>query len=250
MKTALMVCAALAVMVGFAQAAPQHDEKVYMAAADQPAMCVFFKPSSPVDPIFKTHALVPYPDLSQRRREQGITIFSVSIGADGTPTDVTSARSSASQSLNDGAIEYIKAHWRWPAPRIYCGQNTAQTVVNVVWGEVYAASVPKADFHFKMPISAYPPGALDKLETMSSTLLEIETDAQGAVTDERVIHTSGFSDLDDQALAVVKNSPELLKGQAAGKHVLSADWDMPPGTLPPGETEIRTGRESNEPATK
>ena len=227
------------------------------ATADGPASCyrpndgfllsngdiVSSKPGAVIDPVFKTHTLVPYPSLSQRRHEKGITVFSVSIGVDGTPTDVTPTRSSASQSLNDGAVEYIRAHWRWPSPMEACGQSTTQTVVNVIWNEVYAASVPNADFHFKLPVSAYPPGALDKLETNSSTLLEIEMDAQGAVTDERVIHTSGFPDLDDQALAVVKNSPELLKGQAAGKHVLSADWNMPLGTLPAGETEIRTGRE-------
>jgi TonB family protein len=225
------------------------------AAADEPASCYrpgafallsngdVVKPGANFDLIYKTHTLVPYPAESQRRREQGITIFSVSIGADGTPTGVTVTRSSASQRLNDSAIEYIKAQWRWPSLMKVCGQNTTQTVVNVIWNEVYSTSIPKEDFHVKMPVSAYPPGALDKLETGYPTLLEMETDAQGAVTDGRVIHTSGFPDLDDQALAIVKNSPALLKGRAAGKYVLSADWDMPLGTLPAGETEIRTGRE-------
>jgi TonB family protein len=201
-------------------------------------------PGTTFDPIYKTHTLVPYSNEAQRRHEVGVSIFSVSIGEDGAPTEVTISRSSASQRLNDAAMEYIKRQWRWPSPMKSCGQATAQTPVSVYWNLVYSATVPDAEFHLKMPISAYPPGAFDKLEMGSSTLLEIETDAQGAITGGLVIHTSGFPDLDDQALAVVKNSPALMKSQATGKHILSADWDIPPGTFPPhGETVIRTGRE-------
>jgi TonB family protein len=226
---------------------------VLPAAADEPASCYktegFLpsngsKPGANIDPVYKTHTLVPYPDASQRRREQGISIFSVSIGADGTPTDVALTRSSASQTLNDGAMEYIKAHWRWPSPVTSCGQNSVQVPVTVLWFLIYAASVPNADFHLKMPPSAYPPGAVEKLEVGYPTLLEIQMDAQGEVSSGRVIHSSGYADLDDQALAVVKSSPSPLKGQPAGKLILSADWEMPRGALPSnGETEIRTGRE-------
>ena len=92
-----------------------------------------------------------------------------------------------------------------------------------------------------MPLSAYPPGALEKLEGGLPTLLEIETDDQGAVIGGRVIDTSNYSDLDDQALAIAKNSPALLKGQSAGKHVISADWNFP-ASPPNGDTVIVTGR--------
>jgi outer membrane biosynthesis protein TonB len=221
------------------------------AVADEPTSCkssnngfllgngaVVSKPGTNFDPIFKTHTLVPYPAESQRRRERGIAIFLVSIGTDGAPTNVAITRSGASQRLTDGAIEHIKAHWRWPASMQECPQ-----AVTVIWLEVYSAAFPEPDFHVKMPLSAYPPGAAEKVED-GSTLLEIETDGQGAVTGGRVIHTSGFSDLDDQSLAVVKNSPALLKGQPAGKHVLSADWHPPLEMFPAyGETVIVTGRE-------
>ena len=230
------------------------------AIADEPTSCynhidgfllsngsLVSKPGTTFDPIYKTHTLVPYPNEAQRRHEVGIAIFSVSIGTDGTPTNVAITRSGVSQSLNDAAIEHIKAHWCWPSPMKSCGLNTAQVPVSVYWNLVYSATVPAPEFHLKMPISAYPPGALEKLEVGSPTLLEIETDAQGAITGGRVIDTSGFSDLDDHALAVVKNSPALMKGQAAGKHVLSADWELPPGTFPPdSEIEIRTGREGGQ----
>jgi TonB family protein len=83
-----------------------------------------------------------------------------------------------------------------------------------------------------MPPSAYPPGAIGKLEEGESRL-EIEVNKQGAVTDGHVILTSGYSDLDDQALSIVKHLPELMKGKSAGKHILSADWALPKWTFPP-----------------
>ena len=88
-----------------------------------------------------------------------------------------------------------------------------------------------------MPPTAYPPGAVGKLED-GETLLEIEVDEQGAVTDGQIILSSGFSDLDDQALAIVKHSPELMKGEAAGKHALIAIWTLPKGTLPLAEETL------------
>ena len=206
---------------------------------------VVSKPGTNFDPIYKTHTLVPYPIESQRRRERGIAIFSVNVGADGAPTDVTVTRSGASQNLIDPAIEHIKRYWRWPSPMKSCGLNTGQTPVTVIWLEMDPA-FPEPDFHVKMPTSAYPPGAMEKVED-GSTLLEIETDEQGVATGGRVVHSSGFSDLDEQALAVVKNSPVLLKGQVAGKHILSADWHPPPEMFPPyGETVIVTGREGRQ----
>jgi len=213
------------------------------ARAQDQASCA--RPGLVLDMIPITHTLVPYPIESQRHNEQGLSIFSVSIGPDGIPKDVAVTRSNASQRLNDAAMEHIKAHWRWQPPMQDCQPATAQRPVTVVWNLVgLVSSQPEPDFHLKMPLSAYPPGALEKLIAGSPTLLEIETDAQGVVTGGRVIDTSGSSRLDDQALAIVKNSPALLKGQDAGKHVISADWNFPPPeSYPPNnETVIVTGR--------
>lgn len=196
------------------------------------------RPGTNPDPTFKTHTLIPYPELSQRHHERGTAVVLVSVAADGTPTDVIIRRSSGSQRLDDAAIDHIKTHWRWP-PSQGC-----QQAVTVIWNQMSSGPFPPAaDFQVKMPESAYPPGARERMEGGSSTLLEIETDGQGAVTGGRVIDSSGFRDLDDQALAIVKNSPALMKGQVAGKHILSAYWDSPPGMIPPNsETVLVTGR--------
>jgi hypothetical protein len=54
--------------------------------------------------------------------------------------------------------------------------------------------------------------------------------------------TSGYADLDDQALLIVRLSPKLMKGETRGTHVLSASWVLPQGTFPPDyETMWVTG---------
>src|SRR5262249_13641837 len=103
-------CSAVVLCLAAASALP--------AAADQPASCfspnngfllsngdVVAKPGA-IDPVYKTHTIVPYSQYSQRDGERGTAILLVTIGTDGAPTDVAITRSSASRRLNDGAIEH------------------------------------------------------------------------------------------------------------------------------------------------
>lgn len=211
---------------------------VQQAMAQEQASCD--KPGLNLEPVQGTHSPAPYPKEVQRRDDRGTTILSVTIGTDGAAGDVAIMQSNASQVLNDSVIEHIKSHWRWQPPMRDCQPATAQMPIRVVWILSGSAASPSPDFHVAMPLSTYPPGALDKWEGGSSTLLEIETNDQGAVTNGRIIRSSDFLDLDAQALAVVKNSPALMQGQAAGKHVISADWNLPP-TNGPIETLIVIG---------
>lgn len=206
------------------------------AIADEAGSCA--KPGLVLEPIGSTHTIVQYPRESVLHNEQGITLLSVSIGTDGIPNHIGITRSSGSERLDDAITGHIKEHWRWHPPTQDCRPTAAQAPVTVIWHQrVVSAAAPNPDFHVKMPPSAYPPGAAEKLED-GYTLLEVETDEQGAVAGGRVIVTSGYSDLDDQALAIMKNSPALLKGQTAGKHILSVDWEPPPANFPKGETVI------------
>lgn len=213
---------------------------VMPAVAEDQAKC----PNPAENPIMRTHTLVPYPDSSARRHEQGTATFLVSLGADGVPTDVALVRSRASQRLDDAAIEYIKTNWRWQ-PFLPDCPSTAQVAVRIIWNLMYSGIPRDADFHIKMPTSAYPTGVLANV-IGGQTFLLIKTNAQGEVTRGRVFESSGFSDLDDQALAIVKNSPALMKGQEAGEHLISADWgtetDNSPALPALIETEIRTAR--------
>lgn len=209
----------------------------FQAVAEAPAKC----PEADANPFYKTHTLVPYPNSSLRRHEQGISLFSVSIDASGAPSGVVVVKTSASERLNDAAVEYIRENWRWPEPTQDC-PSTVQTTVRVIWNQMSWPGLPEAEFHIKMPISAYPPDALVDTNLVRSSLLLIDTDQQGAVTDGRVIESSGFTALDNQALIILKNSPALLKGQAAGRHVVSAEWTSNSQVMPSGiETQIRTG---------
>ena len=210
------------------------------ALADEPSACA--KPGLTVDPIVATHLIPPDPKESQRRHEEGTTVALVNIATDGTPTQVTVAQPSGSDRLDDAVLKFAQAHWRWQPPMLDCKPTTAQVHVRVVWHHVALTFLPPdPEFKVQMPPTAYPPGAVTKLEE-GTTLLQIEVDEQRVITDARVILTSGYSDLDDQALSIVKKSAELMKGQQAGTHVLSATWALPPGTFPPDyETMWVTG---------
>jgi TonB family protein len=82
-------------------------------------------------PMMPTHTLIPYPPISSRLNEQGVTVMTVAIGIDGVPIDVKVEQTSGSDRLDAAAVLYIKAHWRWQPPKEGCGPATA--AVNVAW---------------------------------------------------------------------------------------------------------------------
>ena len=74
---------------------------------------------------------MPYPPISSRLNEQGVTVLAVAIGNDGAPTNVMVKQTSGSDRLDAAAINSIKAHWRWQPPTQECSPATA--AVNVAW---------------------------------------------------------------------------------------------------------------------
>ncbi len=201
------------------------------------------RPGLVIEPVMKTHTLFQYPNEALRLHQEGIGIFLVTVGVDGVPTNVEVSKTSAAERLNERAIEHIKNNWRWYPPMRDCQPSTGQKYVTFVWNQMAWSKAPEPAFHLKMPLSVYPPSALARPEGGRSTLLLIDVDVNGVVTDGHVIDSSSFKDLDDQALRVLKNSPALMRGQKAGKYVIATDWDLPPGTFPAdGETVIMTGR--------
>jgi TonB family protein len=81
--------------------------------------------------ILSTHTLMPYPPVSSRINEQGLTVLAVAIGNDGAPTNVIVKQTSGSDRLDAAATCYIKAHWRWQPPTQGCSPTTA--AVKVAW---------------------------------------------------------------------------------------------------------------------
>jgi TonB family protein len=98
-------------------------------------------PERSLRPILSTHTPVPYPPISQRLNEQGVTMMAVAIDNDGAPTDVTVKQTSGSNRLDAAAVTYIKTHWRWQPPPQAC--KAATTAVNVAW-HIVTPPAPKS----------------------------------------------------------------------------------------------------------
>jgi TonB family protein len=191
------------------------------------------RPGLVVTALPASHGLPAYPKESLSGHEEGATIVRVTIGPDGAAADVAVDQSSGSERLDNAFVEKVKSTYRWQPPTRDCKPVTAEAHLRLAVHLIQVRAVPpEAEFHVTMPASSYPPGAAAKLE-WGETLLEITTDGRGAIQDGRVIRTSEFADLDEQALAIVKRSPELMKGTAAGKHILAAAWHLPAGIFPP-----------------
>jgi TonB family protein len=82
-------------------------------------------------PILSTHARPPYPPLSMRLAEQGVTVLDVTIGDDGTVARDAIVTTSGSERLDQAAAEFVKANWRWQPPTPQCDRRTVG--VSVSW---------------------------------------------------------------------------------------------------------------------
>ncbi|MGZ6042295.1 MAG: energy transducer TonB, partial [Asticcacaulis sp.] len=181
------------------------------AEADQPACTA---PDRPLRPVVATHTQPPYPQMSAMTSEEGTTLVTVSIGADGVPTNVTVFASSGSIRLDEAAATYIKDNWRWNAPITGCKPTASETRVSVKWdmrnGAANAFQPPSV---FMNP-GDYPPDALKRRE-QGSVIVAVVVTAQGQVQ-PIVVRSSGFPDLDQKSVEVIKGwhfSPGVLEGR-------------------------------------
>lgn len=89
-------------------------------------------PQQPIAPtaaqsIGTTHTTPPYPMLAIRLGQQGTVTLRLSVGADGTVDNASVEQSSGSALLDEAAVNWVLAHWRYhPATRD--GQPIAATV--------------------------------------------------------------------------------------------------------------------------
>jgi protein TonB len=63
--------------------------------------------------LMTTHTIPGYPSLDRRLNHEGTVILELSIGADGSVNDATVANSSGYDGLDQAAIAWVKAHWRY-----------------------------------------------------------------------------------------------------------------------------------------
>ena len=68
---------------------------------------------TPPRAIMATHTIPDYPPVSRRLGEQGMLRLRLAIGADGAVEDARVETSSGYRRLDDAAIQWVKAHWRY-----------------------------------------------------------------------------------------------------------------------------------------
>jgi TonB family protein len=178
-------------------------------------------PGMQLKPIITTHRLPTYPRTAIGRGEQGATTVTVTIGQDGIPSDSTVTRSSGSVALDTEAASIARTY-HWEPPLQDCKPASAQVLIITDW---HIGRPPKPSFGLVMPETVYPPGAVEASE-MGDTYLEIEVANDGSVKDGHVIYSSGYADLDDKALEVMKSTPGIASGKPPGKQIVLARWNV------------------------
>lgn len=83
-----------------------------------------------IHPVPGTHAMPPYPAISQRMGEQSETVLRLRIGTDGSVHEAAVLHSSGSRRLDEAALNFVRTHWRWQGA---FGCRTAVTQVTVDW---------------------------------------------------------------------------------------------------------------------
>ncbi|HEY2071243.1 MAG TPA: energy transducer TonB [Rhizomicrobium sp.] len=81
--------------------------------------------------IGRTHTIPPYPLLAQRLSQQGTVTLRVTINTEGDVTDAVIQTSSGVDTLDQAAIEWVKAHWRWEPPTQNGQPSAASTLVAI-----------------------------------------------------------------------------------------------------------------------
>jgi protein TonB len=68
---------------------------------------------TPARAITWTHTIPEYPAISRRLGEQGTLHLKLVIAADGAVSDAQVETSSGHQKLDEAAVQWVKAHWRY-----------------------------------------------------------------------------------------------------------------------------------------
>ena len=92
-------------------------------------------PTAPVNPspvsttasgIMNTHTIPPYPEMERRMGREGTVTLRIQIDTTGNVTDAQVEQSSGDQALDQAAVDWVKAHWKYK-PAIQNGTAVAAT---------------------------------------------------------------------------------------------------------------------------
>lgn len=182
------------------------------------AACVV--PSSP------RFAGLTYPTISQRLGEYGTTVLSIGFSPDGIASQVAIDHSSGSRRLDTAAASWILQYYSWKPPPASCGPTDRKASVIVAWRLDAESDASTALLIRAMQEADYPAGALERAEE-GDTLIALNFDGHGVVTGARVAGSSGYPDLDERALSLVKASPGKDAIKPADTQSLVARWVLP-----------------------
>jgi TonB family protein len=154
------------------------------------------------------HAIDPnnYPLLSMMNGEAGNVVLDFRINTDGSVGDVKVARSSGFAALDGAAGDAVAEHWRYKPllsgdHPVSC-RHQAQVAWRIPVDPALFASYGYAVV--QMHTSDYPAGISPRTaEGITGVMLTIGKD--GAVLEERIVHSSGYPELDSALMAAAKN---------------------------------------------
>lgn len=96
-----------------------------------PTQTASIAPDTAAAGVASTHTTPPYPSLAIRLQEQGNVKLSLQISAQGTVTAASVVQSSGFADLDQTAVAWVMAHWRYK-PASQAGQPVASTTLAVV----------------------------------------------------------------------------------------------------------------------
>lgn len=202
----------------FALAAPAANAQTQPAGRSEP-YCVALTSQKPE--AANNHAIDSsnYPLLSWMNGEAGDVMLDFRINADGSVGDVKVERSSGSVRLDGAAVDAISGHWRYN-PVVSAGKAIAcRHHAMVAWRlPLDPLEWAKAGFGVvQMHAPDYPPGISSRTGGVTGILMTVGTD--GSMLDSRVVHSSGYPELDSAAVTAMKNrrwpiTPAKMQGAA------------------------------------
>lgn len=160
-----------------------------------------------------------YPLLSWMNAEAGDVMLNFRINTDGSVDDVRVERSSGSARLDGAAVDAVRGQWRYK-PVISEGHPVAcRQLAKVAW-RIPMDPLEWAKFGFgvvRMHAPDYPPGVSSRTGGITAILMTVGAD--GSILDSRIVHSSGYPELDSAAVMAMRNrkwpiTPAKIQGAA------------------------------------
>jgi TonB family protein len=151
--------------------------------------------------------------------EAGDVLLDFRINLDGSVGDVRVESSSGSARLDGAAVDAVSDHWRY-RPVVSGGKPVACRYRAMVAWRIPLDPLEWAKSGFgvvQMHAPDYPAGVSPRIGGITATLMTVGID--GSVLDAKVVHSSGYPELDSAAITAMKNrrwpiTPAKLQGAA------------------------------------